>query len=138
MKRWIALIVLVGSLWAGPAAMAGGERAARLQFEQICPSDASIAPFALEIGSGVRSTRSTIFVTPETFDEVWSSLKRASGPVRNPCPTGTLRVTYSESGKLGSQLYDLPGRHAAVDRSTHANALWPSVIVTCFTASSFH
>jgi hypothetical protein len=100
MKRWIALIVLVGSLWAGPAAMAGGERAARLQFEQICPSDASIAPFALEIGSGVRSTRSTIFVTPETFDEVWSSLKRASGPVRNPCPTGTLRVTYSESGKL--------------------------------------
>jgi hypothetical protein len=100
MKRWIALIVLVGSLWAGPAAMAGGERAARLQFEQICPSDASIAPFALEIGSGVRSTRSTIFVTPETFDEVWSSLKRASGPVRNPCPTGTLRATYSESGKL--------------------------------------
>ena len=100
MKRWIALIVLVGSLWAGPAAMAGGERAARLQFEQICPSDASIAPFALEIGSGVRSTRSTIFVTPETFDEVWSSLKRASGPVRNPCPTGTLRGTYSESGKL--------------------------------------
>jgi len=100
MKRWIAFIVLVGSLWAGPAAMAGGERAARLQFEQICPSDASIAPFALEIGSGVRSTRSTIFVTPETFDEVWSSLKRASGPVRNPCPTGTLRVTYSESGKL--------------------------------------
>lgn len=100
MKRWIALIVLAGSLWAGPAAMAGGERAARLQFEQICPSDASIAPFALEIGSGVRSTRSTIFVTPETFDEVWSSLKRASGPVRNPCPTGTLRVTYSESGKL--------------------------------------
>jgi hypothetical protein len=100
MKRWIALIVLVGSLWAGPAAMAGGERAARLQFEQICPSDASIAPFALEIGSGVRSTRSTIFVTPKTFDEVWSSLKRASGPVRNPCPTGTLRVTYSESGKL--------------------------------------
>ena len=100
MKRWIALIVLVGSLWAGLAAMAGGERAARLQFEQICPSDASIAPFALEIGSGVRSTRSTIFVTPETFDEVWSSLKRASGPVRNPCPTGTLRVTYSESGKL--------------------------------------
>ena len=100
MKRWIALIVLVGSLWAGPAAMAGGERAARLQFEQICPSDASIAPFALEIGSGVRSTRSTIFVTPETFDEVWSSLKRASGPVRNPCPTGTLRVTYTESGKL--------------------------------------
>jgi hypothetical protein len=100
MKRWIALIVLVGSLWAGLAAMAGGERAARLQFEQICPSDASIAPFALETGSGVRSTRSTIFVTPETFDEVWSSLKRASGPVRNPCPTGTLRVTYSESGKL--------------------------------------
>ena len=100
MKRWIAFIVLVGSLWAGLAAMAGGERAARLQFEQICPSDASIAPFALEIGSGVRSTRSTIFVTPETFDEVWSSLKRASGPVRNPCPTGTLRVTYSESGKL--------------------------------------
>jgi hypothetical protein len=100
MKRWIALIVLAGSLWAGPAAMAGGERAARLQFEQICPSDASIAPFALEIGSGVRSTRSTIFVTPKTFDEVWSSLKRASGPVRNPCPTGTLRVTYSESGKL--------------------------------------
>jgi hypothetical protein len=100
MKRWIALIVLVGSLWAGPAAMAGGERAARLQFEQICPSDASIAPFALETGSGVRSTRSTIFVTPETFDEVWSSLKRASGPVRNPCPTGTLRATYSESGKL--------------------------------------
>jgi len=100
MKRWIALIVLAGSLWAGPAAMAGGERAARLQFEQICPSDASIAPFALEIGSGVRSTRSTIFVTPETFDEVWSSLKRASGPVRNLCPTGTLRVTYSESGKL--------------------------------------
>jgi hypothetical protein len=100
MKRWIALIVLGGSLWAGPAAMAGGERAARLQFEQICPSDASIAPFALEIGSGVRSTRSTIFVTPETFDEVWSSLKRASGPVRNPCPTGTLRATYSESGKL--------------------------------------
>jgi hypothetical protein len=100
MKRWIAFIVLVGSLWAGPAAMAGGERAARLQFEQICPSDASIAPFALEIGSGVRSTRSTIFVTPETFDEVWSSLKRASGPVRNPCPTGTLRVSYSESGKL--------------------------------------
>ena len=100
MKRWIALIVLVGSLWAGPAAMAGGERAARLQFEQICPSDASIAPFALETGSGVRSTRSTIFVTPETFDEVWSSLKRASGPVRNPCPTGTLRGTYSESGKL--------------------------------------
>ena len=100
MKRWIAFIVLVGSLWAGPAAMAGGERAARLQFEQICPSDASIAPFALEIGSGVRSTRSTIFVTPETFDEVWSSLKRASGPVRNPCPTGTLRATYSESGKL--------------------------------------
>lgn len=44
MKRWIALIVLVGSLWAGPAAMAGGERTARLQFEQICPSDASIAP----------------------------------------------------------------------------------------------
>ena len=100
MKRWIALIVLVGSLWAGLAAMAGGERAARLQFEQICPSDASIAPFALETGSGVRSTRSTIFVTPETFDEVWSSLKRASGPVRNPCPTGTLRATYSESGKL--------------------------------------
>ena len=100
MKRWIALIVLVGSLWAGPAAMAGGERAARLQCEQICPSDASFAPFALEIGSGVRSTRSTIFVTPETFDEVWSSLKRASGPVRNPCPTGTLRATYSESGKL--------------------------------------
>jgi len=100
MKRWIALIVLAGSLWAGPAAMAGGETAARLQFEQICPSDASIAPFALETGSGVRSTRSTIFVTPKTFDEVWSSLKRASGPVRNPCPTGTLRVTYSESGKL--------------------------------------
>ncbi len=99
MKCWLLAVLLAGSVSMGSAGAFEERSAVKLQFEQIGPADASISPFAVEIGAGGSPGRSILFVSAGTFDKMLTLVRRVSGPVREPCPPGTLRVTYFQGGK---------------------------------------
>lgn len=99
MNRWLLIVLLAGSVSMRSASAFEERSAVALQFQQIGPADASIAPFKVEIGSASSRDGSILFVSAETFDKVLTLVKRVSGPVRDPCPPGSLHVIYFQSGK---------------------------------------
>jgi hypothetical protein len=72
----------------------------KLLFEHIGPEDASIPPFSIAVGPIVESTHVLIFVTPETYSDIYALVKHTdnSSP-QSPRPMGTFRVTSFSDGK---------------------------------------
>lgn len=102
MNRWLKIVTVLCCCICGVELVAAMGRipTEKLLFEHIGPEDASIPPFIVEVGPVAESTHAVIFVTPETYEDVFVMVKRADDSyLRTPRPMGTFRVTSSQDGK---------------------------------------
>jgi hypothetical protein len=78
MGRWLILASIFGyCVWTAGSTTVESEMAAKkLLFEQAGPRNSSLRPFSVEMGRPAEATRDIVFVTPETYENVFSQVKR--------------------------------------------------------------
>jgi hypothetical protein len=74
----------------------------KLFFEHIGPQDAAIPSFWIQTVPLGKSTQTHIFVSPETFADVFNLVKEGGeAPQQRPLPQGTFHVTSFRDGQAG-------------------------------------